>query len=335
MTQNRLIVLAARPSGVPTPADFRMIEAPVPEIGAGQALVRNTLMSVDPAMRPRMDDVPSYTPPFQIGEPLEGQAIGEVVASRQPGLPVGAIVNHRLGWRDFAVIASGTVVDTTVAPASAYLGLLGGKGLTAYVGIVNIAQLKAGETVYISAAAGAVGSAAGGIARLLGATTIGSTGSIENVAFLRDELHFDRAFHARDGSIAAELQRVAPDGIDVYFDNVGGETLDAAFDALKTFGRIASCGMISGYNAPMAGPKNMFTIIRKRLRMQGFLVSDHAASLPAFLDLVVPALREGRIAAPETFVDGLENAPAALISLFMRGGHRGKLLVRLGVEKRS
>jgi hypothetical protein len=314
---------------VPVPGDFRLVEAPLPEIGPGQALVRNTLMSVDPAMRPRMDDVPSYTPPFQIGEPLDGQAIGEVIASQQPALPAGAIVNHRFGWRDFAAIESGTVLDTARAPASAYLGLLGGKGLTAYAGLVNVAQLRAGETVYISAAAGAVGSAAGGIARLLGATTIGSTGSAENVAFLRDELHYDRAFHARDGAIAADLQRAAPDGIDVYFDNVGGETLEAALESIKVHGRIATCGMIAGYNIPLDGPKNMFMLIRKRLRMEGFLVSDHAASMPAFLGLVVPALRAGRISAPETFVDGLANAPAALISLFSRGGHRGKLLVRL------
>jgi NADPH-dependent curcumin reductase CurA len=330
MTQNRLVVLAARPHGVPVPADFRIVEGPVPELAAGEALVRNTLMSVDPAMRPRMDDVPSYAPPFQIGEPLDGQAIGEVVASRQPALPVGAIVNHRLGWRDYAVIEKGTIVDTARAPASAYLGLLGGKGLTAYAGVVEVAQLKAGETIYISAAAGAVGSAAGGIARLLGARTIGSTGTAENVAFLRDELHYDHAFHARDGTIVDELRRAAPDGIDVYFDNVGGETLEAALEAIKVHGRIASCGMIAGYNLPLPGPRNMFMMIRKRLRMEGFLVSDHAASLPKFLDLVVPALRDGRITAPETFVDGLENAPAAMISLFDRGGHRGKLVVRLG-----
>jgi NADPH-dependent curcumin reductase CurA len=329
MTRNRLIVLAARPRGVPTADCFRLIESPVPEIAEGEALVRTTLMSVDPAMRPRMDDVPSYVAPFRIGEPLDGQAIGEVVASRNPALPAGAIVNHRFGWRDYAVVSSATIVDTSIAPASAYLGLLGGKGLTAYAGVVNVAKLQAGETIYISAAAGAVGSAAGGIAKLLGATTIGSTGSAENVAFLRDELRFDRAFQARDGAVAAALHDAAPGGIDVYFDNVGGETLAAAFDALKPHGRVAACGMISGYNDPSATIGNPFEIIRKRLRIEGFLVSDHAASREAFLELVVPALRDGRITAPETLVDGLENAPAALISLFSRGAHRGKLLVRL------
>ena len=329
MTHNRVVVLAARPQGVPTPACFRVEERPLPSIGEGEALVRNTLMSVDPAMRPRMDDVPSYVAPFRVGEPLDGQAIGEVTASRNPALPVGSIVNHRFGWRDYAAVTAATIVDTSVAPASAYLGILGGKGLTAYAGLVDVAKLQPGETIYISAAAGAVGSAAGGIAKLLGATTIGSTGSAENVAFLREVLHYDRAFVARDGAIAPELRDAAPDGIDVYFDNVGGETLTAAFGALKVHGRVAACGMISGYNDASATIADPFEIIRKRLRIEGFLVSDHAASRDAFLALVVPALRDGRIAAPETFVDGLENAPGALISLFSRGGHRGKLLVRL------
>jgi NADPH-dependent curcumin reductase CurA len=326
---NRLVVLAGRPRGMPTQNDFRLIDAPVPEPAAGEALVRNTLMSVDPAMRPRMNDVPSYVPPFQVGEPLEGQAIGEVIASKQTALPVGALVRHRFGWRDYALIESGTVVDTARAPASRYLGLLGGKGLTAYAGLVDVAKLRAGEIVYISAAAGAVGSAAGAIAKLLGATTIGSTGSPENVRFLIEELGFDRAFHARDGPLAEELARAAPDGIDVYFDNVGGETLAAALEVLRVHGRIAVCGMIAGYNAPLDAPKNLFKLISKRIRMEGFLVSDHAASAQAFSELIVPALEAGRVRAPETFVDGLENAPAALISLFARGAHRGKLLVRL------
>lgn len=329
VTRNRLIVLNARPSGIPTPADFRLIEAPLPVVRSGTALVRNVLMSVDPSMRPRMDDVPSYVAPFALGEPLDGQAIGEVVASENPSFPPGSLVRHRFGWRDYALIDDGVVVDTKLAPASAYLGIIGGKGLTAYAGLVNVARLQRGETVYISAAAGAVGSAAGGIAKLLGAATIGSTRSAENVPYLVDELGFDRAFLARDGAVTEELQRVAPDGIDVYFDNVGGETLAAALDVLRLHGRIAACGMIAAYNGALDAPRNLFTIVRKRLRMEGFLVSDHASSMGAFLDLVAPALRDGRLVAPETFVDGLENAPDALISLFRRGAHRGKLLVRL------
>jgi len=329
-TKNRLITLATRPKGRPTTGTFRMIEEAVVEPGEGEALVRNTLMSVDPAMRGRMNDYPSYRPPFQLDRPLEGGAIGEVIASRNTALPVGASVLHRLGWRDYAVIAEGTVVDTNAAPASAYLGVLGSTGLTAYAGLVNIAQLKPGETVFVSAASGAVGSIAGQLAKLLGAAlTIGSTGSEHNVPFLLDELHYDRAFAARDGAIGAQLKEAAPDGIDVYFDNVGGETLNAALRSLRSKGRIASCGMIAGYNGRVEGPSNIFMMMSKQLRMEGFLVSRQAASMPAFLELAVPALRDGRLVAPETFVDGLENAPAALISLFDRGVKRGKLLVRI------
>lgn len=326
---NRLIVLASRPKGRPTAETFRLVEAPIPVPADGQALVRNVLMSVDPAMRGRMNDYPSYRPPFQLDQPLEGGALGEVMASRNPEFPVGSFVLHRLGWRDYALVETGAVVDVDAAPPSAYLGVLGATGLTAYAGLVDIARLQPGETVFVSAAAGAVGSIAGQIARLLGATTIGSTGSEHNVPFLVNELRYDRAFCARDGGIAAELQKAAPDGIDVYFDNIGGETLNAAFRALHSGGRIVACGMIAGYNGRVEGPSNIFMMMSKQLRMEGFLVSRYTQSMPAFLELVTPALRDGRIVAPETFIDGVENAPAALISLFDRGTKRGKLLVRL------
>lgn len=328
--RNRLVVLAARPNGMPVRSDFELIEAPIPELTAGQALVRNMLMSVDPAMRPRMDDVPSYSPPFALGAPLEGQAVGEVIASRNDALPAGMLVQHRLGWRDFAVIERGTPIDPALGRPEDYLNVYGSKGLTACAGIVEVARVQPGEIVYVSAAAGAVGSIAGQIAKLIGATVIGSTGTPENVAFLTEELHYDRAFLARDGSVLAGLREVAPDGIDVYFDNVGGEALEAALEAIVTHGRIAVCGMISAYNAPLPAPHNLFMLVRKRLRMEGFLVSDFAAQQAAFSALVAPALRDGRIVAPETIVEGLENAPAALIALFDRTPKRGKLLVRLG-----
>lgn len=328
-TATRAIVLASRPLGPATAANFRIVERAVPPIEDGEALVRNELMSVDPAMRGRMNDAKSYRPPYQIDEPLEGLAVGVVLASRNAALPPGATVVHRQGWREHAVIAGGTVVDTALAPASAYLGVLGGPGFAAYVGLVDVAQVKPGETVFVSAASGAVGSIAGQIAKLLGATAIGCTGSEANVGFLLDVLHYDRAFWARDGAIRAELERAAPDGIDVYFDNVGGETLNEAFRALRPKGRIAACGMIAGYNGRVPGPSNIFLMMSKQLRMEGFLISSYAASMPAFVELVAPALRDGRIVAPETYVDGLESAPAALISLFDRGVKRGKLLVRL------
>jgi NADPH-dependent curcumin reductase CurA len=286
-------------------------------------------MSVDPSMRPRMNDVPSYVAPFQIDRPLEGRAVGEVIASRNPALPVGALVMHRFGWREYALVDEGTVLDTAAAPASAYLGVLGNSGLTAYAGVVRVARLKAGETIYISAAAGAVGSAAGQIAKRLGATTIGSSGSEKNVRFLLDDLHYDRAFQVHDGAVAAELQRAAPEGIDVYFDSVGGETLDAALRALRPKGRIAACGTISGYNGELVGAKNLFMMVSKRLRMEGFLVSEHFDALPELTALIGLDLRAGRFVAPETYFEGLENAPAALISLFDRTPKRGKVLVRL------
>jgi hypothetical protein len=328
--RNRLIVLASRPSGLPRPENFALVEEPIPIPAAGQALVRNLLMSVDPAMRPRMDDVPSYVAPFRIGEPLDGQAIGEVVRSENSALPVGTIVQHRLGWRDYAVIEQGTILDLSLAAPSAYLGVLGGKGLTAYVGIVEIANVQPGDRVYISGASGAVGSIAGQIAKMRGAMVIGSTSTPANVEFLRDELGFDRAFLAREETLNATLREVAPDGIDVYFDNVGGATLEAALDVIVKFGRIVACGMISGYNTELSAPRNLFEIVRKRLSLKGFILSDHAASMPAFLELVAPALHDGRIVAPESFFDGLERAPEALIALFDGTPKRGKLSVRLG-----
>ena len=288
-------------------------------------------MSVDPYMRGRMNDTKSYVPPFQIGEPMQGGAVGRVVKSHVAALPEGTFVLHMLGFRDYAVLdaTQATPIDVTVASASSYLGVLGVTGLTAYAGLIDIAQLKVGETVFVSAAAGAVGSIAGQIARLLGARAVGSTGSENNVAFVRDELKFDAAFAAHDGKISGALRKVAPEGIDVYFDNVGGETLEAAIGAMKPYGRIAVCGAIAGYNEPVPGPRNLALIIGKRITMRGFIVFDHAARQADLVKLVAPALRDGRIIAPETFVDGLENAPGALLSLFERGAHRGKLVVRL------
>ena len=266
---NRLIVLASRPAGIRSAANFRLVEEPIPEAGAGQALVRNQLMSVDPSMRPRMNDVPSYVAPFQIDRPLEGRAVGEVIASRNPALPVGALVMHRFGWREYALVDEGTVLDTAAAPASAYLGVLGNSGLTAYAGVVRIARLKAGETIYISAAAGAVGSAAGQIAKRLGATTIGSSGSAENVRFLLDDLHYDRAFQVHDGAVAAELQRAAPEGIDVYFDSVGGETLDAALRALQRGARRRKESVHDGQQAPADGGVSRLGALRRTSGIDG------------------------------------------------------------------
>ncbi len=329
--KSRAISLAERPAGAPTSDTFKMIEVTLPDPGAGQVLVKNTLMSVDPYMRGRMNDVKSYVPPFKLGEAMEGGAIGRVVKSNVPVLPEGTLVLHMLGFREYAILDArqATPIDETLAAPSHYLGVLGVTGLTAYAGLTDVAHLKSGETMFVSAGAGAVGSIAGQLARLMGARAIGSTGSDENVAFMREALKFDGAFAARDGKIYEALKAAAPDGIDVYFDNVGGETLEAAIAAMRVNGRIAVCGAIAGYNEPVPGPRNLALIIGKRITMKGFIVMDHAARQKDLVALVAPALRDGRMVAPETFVNGLENAPKALMSLFERGAHRGKLIVRL------
>jgi NADPH-dependent curcumin reductase CurA len=328
----RQIHLAARPVGEPKPTDFKLAKVELPEPGEGEVLVRNRWMSVDPYMRGRMNDTQSYVPSFQIDQPLQGGAIGEVVACADGSLEVGQHVLHMHGWREYAVIpaAQAQLVDADAAPPQAYLGVLGMPGLTAYVGITDIAALKDGETVFVSGAAGAVGSVAGQIAKARGCTVIGSAGSPEKVAFVRDELGFDAAFDYHDGPVAEQLAEAAPDGIDAYFDNVAGEHLEAAIGAMRDFGRIAMCGAISLYNATEIppGPRNVVMAIPKRLTLKGFIVSDHFDRMPDFVRDVGGWLRDGKIQYRETVVEGLDNAPDAFIGL-LRGDNIGKMLVRL------
>jgi hypothetical protein len=332
MTTCRQIHLAARPVGEPKPADFELAEVELPEPDEGHVLVRNQWMSVDPYMRGRMNDTQSYVPPFQIGQPLEGGAVGEVVASSDSGVEVGQTVLHGMGWREYALLPAShaRVIEPDAGPPQAYLGVLGMPGMTAYVGLTDIAALKDGETVFVSGAAGAVGSAAGQIAKARGCTVIGSAGSSEKVAHLRDDLGFDAAFDYHDGPAAEQLAKAAPDGIDVYFDNVGGEQLEAAIGAMRPFGRIAMCGAISIYNATEIppGPRNITMAIPKRLTIRGFIVSDHADRMPDFLRDVGGWLREGKIRYRETIVEGLHNAPDAFIGV-LRGENIGKMLVKL------
>jgi NADPH-dependent curcumin reductase CurA len=289
-------------------------------------------MSVDPYMRGRMNDRRSYVPPFQIDAPLEGGAVGEVVVSRADGLSAGDTVLHQLGWREYAVLDGGAArrVDTELAPPQAYLGVLGMPGLTAYVGLLDIAALADGDVVFVSGAAGAVGGMAGQIAKARGHRVIGSAGSPEKVAHLTGELGFDAALNYRDGDIAGQLAAAAPDGIDVYFDNVGGEHLEAALEVLNRNGRVAMCGAISQYNAtePVPGPRNLGNAVGKRLTLRGFIVSDHGDRMRAFAEEVGGLLREGRIQHRETVVEGLDRAPEAFIGL-LRGQNTGKMLVRL------
>jgi NADPH-dependent curcumin reductase CurA len=331
----REIQLAARPHGEPKPADFRLAEVDVAdEPGPGEVLVRNEWMSVDPYMRGRMNDVKSYVPPFQIDAPLDGGAVGEVVAAGADvdGLAAGDSVLHGLGWREYAIVPAKQArkVDTQVAPPQAYLGVLGMTGLTAYAGLIEVAGLREGDVVFVSGAAGAVGSIAGQIAKLRGHVVIGSAGSPEKVTCATEEHGFDRVFDYHDGPIAELLSEAAPDGIDVYFDNVGGEHLEAAIGALNRHGRVAMCGAISQYNSttPPTGPRNMAQVVGKRLTLRGFIVSDHGHLMPDFLREVGTWLSEGRIKYRETVVEGIENAPDAFIGL-LRGENTGKMLVKL------
>jgi NADPH-dependent curcumin reductase CurA len=333
---SREIHLAARPQGWPTADNFRLVEVELPEPGPGQVLVRNLVMSVDPYMRGRMNDVKSYVPPFQLDQPLDGGAVGEVVTSGSPDLKPGDVVLHPYGWRDLVVADAGKfrVVDTAIAPASAYLGVLGMPALTAYAGLLDVAGLKAGDTVFVSGAAGAVGSMAGQIARLKGAArVVGSAGTDAKVAYLVDELGFDAAFNYRNAPVRTQLNQAAPDGIDVYFDNVGGDHLEAAIGALRLHGRAALCGAIAQYNndSPMPGPANLAMAIGKRLTLRGFLVSDHYGLMPQFVSEAAGWLEQGQFRCDETVMDGLAQAPEAFISL-LRGGNTGKMLVRLGEQ---
>lgn len=332
---NREVRLASRPFGEPTEDNFVLAERELPDPVEGQVVVRNIVMSVDPYMRGRMNDVKSYVAPFQIGEPLDGGAVGEVVASRSPALAEGDIVRHGLGWREYAILdpARARRLDSAPdVPLSAHLGVLGMPGLTAYVGLLDIAALKPGDVVFVSGAAGAVGGLAGQIARLRGAEkVIGSAGSDEKVTHIVKDLRFDDAFDYHAAPIRDQLAAAAPEGIDVYFDNVGGGHLEAALSMMRTHGRVAVCGAISLYNSvdPPPGPRNLALLIRRRISMRGFLVFEHEDRYDDFLREVGGWLERGDIVFRETFRDGIENAPSAFLGL-LRGENTGKMLVRLG-----
>jgi NADPH-dependent curcumin reductase CurA len=331
----REIHLAARPVGVPRLDDLELTEAKLPELADGQILVRNTWMSVDPYMRGRMDDVPSpVLPPFAIGEALDGSAIGEVVASRSAAIAVGATVSHFLGWREHAVLdeSAAEVVDTAIAPAQAYLGPLGPTGLTAYAAVTDVAPVRPGDVVFVSSAAGAVGSVAGQIARKAGAArVIGSAGGPEKAAALVDVFGFDAAIDHRAGPVGEQLARVAPDGIDVYVDNVGGEHLAAALDALHVGGRVALVGAISGYNAvqPPPGPSNLVQAVLKQITLRGMQVGAYLPQMGRYTARAARWLADGSLRTRETVFDGLEQAPEAMLGV-LTGAGVGKVLVRLG-----
>jgi NADPH-dependent curcumin reductase CurA len=331
---NREIRLAARPVGFPKDSDFELAETPIPEPGDGEILVRNVYMSVDPYMRGRMTDRKSYVPSFQIGEPLSGGAVGQVLESRNDAVAAGDWVNTMMGWREYYV-ADGSAVMKIVpglAPVSKALGVLGLTGWTAYVGLLDLGQPKEEETVFVSAACGAVGSIVGQIAKLKGCRVVGSAGSAEKVAKARSEFGYDEAFSYKDETPADALDRLCPEGIDVYFENVGGDHLEAALPRMNTFGRVVLCGLISQYNDTEMRPgPSLVPALANRLTIRGFIISDHFDRLPDFLREMSRWLEEGKIKDEETIVDGIENAPTAFMGL-LNGQNRGKMLVKVGPD---
>jgi NADPH-dependent curcumin reductase CurA len=332
--KTREVHLVARPQGWPNPEDFAIVDAEVASPEDGEIVVRNLFMSVDPYMRGRMNDAKSYVPPFRLNEAMTGGAVGEVVSSRDPGFSEGDVVLHDLGWRELAK-AHGKrfrrLDPIEGLPLSAYLGALGMPGMTAYVGLLDIAEMKEGDTVFVSGAAGAVGSLVGQIARQRGAArVIGSAGSPEKVAYLTDRLGFDAAFDYKSGAVRDLLAEAAPDGIDVYFDNVGGDHLEAAINSFNRGGRAALCGAISAYNAtePPPGPRNLGTVVGKRLTLKGFLVSDHNDRFADFAADMGAWIRDGKITFEETVFEGVDNAVDAFLAM-LSGKNLGKMIVRL------
>ncbi|MFF4962464.1 NADP-dependent oxidoreductase [Streptomyces sp. NPDC001222] len=325
--------LLSRPVGWPEPEDFALVEAEVAQPGEGQLLVRNKYVSVDPYMRGRMSAAKSYAAPYELNEPMQGGAVGEVVLSGVEGIEPGDHVLHFLGWREYAVVNAETAVkvDAEAAPLSTYLGVLGMTGLTAYAGLLRTAAFKEGDSVFVSGAAGAVGSQVGQIAKLKGASrVIGSAGSDEKVKLLIEEYGFDAAFNYKNGPVSEQLREAAPDGVDVYFDNVGGDHLEAAIGSLNRDGRIAVCGMISVYNntEPAPGPKNLSRLIQTRGRIEGFLVGDHYDLQPQFVQEVGGWVRSGELKYRETVVEGIENNLEAFFGV-LRGDNIGKMIVKL------
>lgn len=318
----------SRPRGWPSAEDFVFVETAVPQVRPGMALVENIYLSVDPYMRECMDAV------WDLHTPLEGRSIGRVVESLDAGLTAGDLVFHRSGWRTHALVraADARVLPSVPGvPLSAYLGVLGGTGLSAYVGLTQIARVREGESVFISAAAGGVGSAAGQIARLLGAKlVIGSTGSAAKVKHLIEDLGFDAAFDYHQGRVADLLGKAAPDGIDVYLDNVGGEHLEAAIAALRENGRVAWCGAVAQYNSaePPAAPFNLYQVVEKSLRLEGFLVRNYGHLQRDLEELLGPHIQSGRVRVDQTVVDGFHRIVAAFLGM-LRGENTGKMIVQV------
>jgi NADPH-dependent curcumin reductase CurA len=330
-SHNRQILLKSRPEGAPTLGNFELVQGPVPEPGDGEVLMRTRYLSLDPYMRGRMSAAKSYAKPVDVGAPMVGGTIGEIVASRHPKFAVGDIVMGYGGWQDYALSNGAGLrkLDPAAAPVSTALGVLGMPGMTAYVGLSEIGQPKPGETVVVAAASGAVGSVVGQIARIKGCRAVGIAGGPDKCRFVVDELGFDACIDHRAPDFARQLEAACPKGIDVYFENVGGAVQQAVWPLLNDFARVPVCGLIAQYNltTPFPGP-DMFSVLRKRLTLRGFIVSDFAAKQADFLREASEWVGGGKLRYREDVVAGLENAPAAFLGM-LAGKNFGKMLVKV------
>ena len=331
---NRRLVLAARPHGMVKDSDFRMEEGPIPVPAEGEVLIRNLYLSFDPTQRGWMEDRPSYLPPVAIGEPMRAGAVGQVVESRNPDFRPGEIVQGTFGWVDYLTTSGGGIMPLTKVPAdvplTAPVSIFGITGLTAYFGMLDLGKPKAGETVLVSGAAGATGSVAGQLARLMGATVIGIAGGPEKCRWLKEKAGFDHALDYREGNLAERIRALAPKGVDVFFDNVGGEVLEAGLANIAMRARIVLCGGISSYNAtePPPGPRNYMQIVIMRARVEGFIVLDYAPRFPEAVAALGKWIAEGKLVTAEDIQEGLENAPATLRRLF-EGRNLGKQILKI------
>ena len=330
---NRRVVLASRPEAYPEPRHFRLEEVAIPQPREGEALVRTIWLSLDPYMRGRMREGPSYAAPVEIGGVMTGGVVGRVVESRTPELAVGDIVEGSLGWQEYAVAGPGAlrIVDESLAPISTAIGVLGMPGMTAYFGFLDVGKPEVGDTVVVSAASGAVGQVVGQIARIMGCRVVGTAGSDDKVDFIVNELGFDAGINYKTEDVDAALVAACPNGIDVYFDNVGGFVTDAVMQQINVHARISVCGQISQYNLPTPelAPRNMGLLIQKQARMEGFLVFNFAHRHEHARQRMAEWIRSGDLRYREDVAEGLENAPAAFIGM-MTGENFGKLLVKVG-----
>jgi NADPH-dependent curcumin reductase CurA len=328
---NRQILLKSRPEGMPSLANFELAQAPVPEPGEGDVLIRHRYLSLDPYMRGRMSAAKSYAKPAEVGQPMVGGTVGEIVTSRNPKFAAGDIVLGAGGWQDYALSNGAGLrkLDPSVAPISTALGVLGMPGMTAYAGLLEIGQPKPGETVVVAAASGAVGSVVGQIARIKGCRAVGIAGGAQKCRFVTDELGFDDCLDHHASDLAGQLAAACPKGIDVYFENVGGAVQQAVWPLLNDFARIPVCGLIAQYNmtTPFPGP-DMFSVLRKRLMVRGFIVTDFAARQGDFLREASAWLRSGQLKYREDVTEGLENAPATFLGM-LQGKNFGKTLVKV------